>query len=323
MWQWEEDTPWTVFACPACAFRFPKTSTCFAGINLNSPQVTSYPEARSRKPVILYISTPRSSSTAESLSWDSPVFVKGAAQLPSPVWLPPPLLICTPFLSKGLFVCPGPLRFLLCSSPCSLGSYPRRGPESSRPLSRSKPCPRSPPLTPSAQCLISPSVPFLFWSLPHPSTCGFSSYQPQTDEAEILINPFSVDNTTIFPILRLTFLHQRHLVSGVMIPTEVSLFIPLNHYIFPALSPSVPHTHRSPHPINLHIKETVSTSGAEKNSFEWSAQTRLLSPTEKTHPSKQSVCALASPRSWYATASGSMPFPSAKTMLWRQQLITW
>lgn len=46
---------------------------------------------------------------------------------------------------------------------------------------------------------VTPSAPFLFSSFPHPSTFGFSNYQPQSDKAEILLNPFPVDNTTTFP----------------------------------------------------------------------------------------------------------------------------
>lgn len=145
---------------PALLIRsgLPKTSTHFSGMNLNAQQETPklprlLKQAAESQPQ-LTSSMPRSSSTAEGLSWDSPVFVKGAPWLPSPVQLPPPLLICTHFRSKGLFACPGHLQFFLCCSPCYLASPPWRGSESSWPLSHSKPCPCSPPLTLSAQCLI-------------------------------------------------------------------------------------------------------------------------------------------------------------------------
>lgn len=135
-----------------------------------------------------------------------------------------------------------------CSSPWSLASHPWRGPRAGGPCPPASPS-LLPPLTPSAQPPVTPSSPFLFSSFPHPSTFGFSNYQPQSDKAKILLNPFSVDNTTTFPVLRLTFLHQRLLVSGVMIPAQVSPFIPVKHFIFPLLSPSVPHrSPRSPHP---------------------------------------------------------------------------
>lgn len=119
-----------------------------------NPQITSYAEARSRKPVISISNMPGSSRTAEGLSWDSPVFVKGAAQLPSPVQLPPPLPICIPLPPNGSLACPGHLQFsplvpLLAPLPLAHGEAV----ELVAPLC-SKPCPCSPPLNPSAQCFI-------------------------------------------------------------------------------------------------------------------------------------------------------------------------
>lgn len=116
-------------------------------------------------------------------------------------------------------------------------------------LSRSEPCPCS---SCDACCSMpqSASCTLLCLIVSTSLNIQLSCCQPQTDKAQILINPFSVDNTTVFPILRLAFFHKRLLVSGVMIPTKLSLLIPLQHRIFPLLSSSAPHTQGSPPPTN-------------------------------------------------------------------------
>lgn len=146
---------------------------------------------------------------------------------------------------------------------------------------------------------------------PHPSALGFSSL---TDKAEILINSSSMNDTTTFLFLRLPFLPQRLLVSGATTPTK-SIFYSFKPLLFPVLSPSVSHTHHSPQPINSQIKAAALLWAQRKPSLR---EAQLLSPTEP-HPCTQS-CAAASPAD-DVLLSGSLPFLSTATVLWRLQLI--